>query len=128
MDKFASRGLEFTKKSKGGKEAKPKGEEAKGEKEPKGGEKSEPKGKKHRRPKEIHLRRAEGGFIAKHIHDQAGEIGPGQDTTEHLIPAEHEGDLDGLHQHLEDHWGGPNVGEKELSPETIHGKGGMPNV
>jgi hypothetical protein len=113
MENFESRGLEFGK----GKAAKP----PKEEKEPK--VKKEKKGH-GRRPKEIHLRHVKGGFIAKHIHEQAL---PGEEHEEHLIPAEHEGDLDGLHSHLEDAWGGPNKGESELSPEVIHGKS-LPGV
>jgi hypothetical protein len=54
--------------------------------------------------KEMHMRKgANGGFIVKHIHDHY--MHPDE---EHVHT-----DMDGVHDHMEQHWGEPNDGEEE---------------
>jgi hypothetical protein len=54
--------------------------------------------------KEMHMRKgASGGFIVKHVH-----VDPMHPDEEHVHTS-----MDGVHGHLEDHWGEPNEGEKE---------------
>lgn len=55
--------------------------------------------------KEVHIKVAKGGYHVTHHH----EAHPPED---HVVPAKHEGDLDGLHDHMEEHMGAPNPGEE----------------
>jgi len=117
MSRFESRGLEFGEEEKK-KRAAP---EEEPEKEPK-----EKKPKKARKIHQIHIRHTREhpkgpGFVVRH-HFTEGE------PEEHHVPAEHEGDLDGLHDHLEKHFGTPNEGEAALGKEIIHGAAEIPSL
>ena len=85
--------------------------------------KSEPKAKAKGKVKvnEIHVRRAQGGFIAKHLP----EPGPGKDfqdpdqaqeSNEHILP-----DIEALKEHLATHFG-PG-GEPAAEAQEAQGSG-----
>jgi hypothetical protein len=116
------RALKVGKEEEKSKTAAPKAAEApKAKEEPKAkeapkAEGAKPSGKKT--VKEIHLKKAKGGFTAVHKHEPPHDE-PEQDE-EHVVgngPGG-EGDIDPLHAHLEQHVGAPNEGEP---PEVAQG-------
>lgn len=67
----------------------------------------EPKAPGKKKIKEMHIKFAKGGAHITHVHEH-----PAHPNEEHVVAMKHEGDLDGLHDHLEHHVGAPNPGEE----------------
>jgi hypothetical protein len=72
----------------------------------------------------IHIHKVHGGHLVHHFH-QPWEPGMKPDAA-HVVPEGPggEGDIDNLHNHLEEHMGGPNAGEEALAPGVVPGGAG----
>jgi hypothetical protein len=87
--------------------------------------KSEPKKEKEEKKKAhgFHAKKVKGGWHVQH-HDEEGKPIAGD---EHMIA-----DMDGMHDHMEDHFGEPNHGEAEADagqhgvPEPHASEAGLP--
>ena len=55
---------------------------------------------------EIHIKKVKGGHIVTHHHTHPSHY----KSEEHVVP-----DMDGLHEHMEDHMGMENEGESEAN-------------
>lgn len=62
---------------------------------------------------EMHIKKAANGHEVHHFHKPVTEKGQ-QPDAKYVVQAKHEGDLDGLHDHMEEHMGSPNEGEEEM--------------
>lgn len=77
-------------------------------------EKKNKKEGEHKKIAEMHIKKAKGGYMVTHKHEAPHHMD--KHDEHHMVPVDHEGDVSGLHNHIEQHLGAMNEGESELAP------------